>query len=108
MKSKVIPDAALTQHIAILGKTGAGKTSTEKLTVEQVVADGFRVCVLDTVKSDWWGITSSAGGKKPGLPFKIPGGPFGPVPLHSSAGGVSGPLGGSGKLRLSIIDMADF
>src|SRR3954469_5136418 len=108
MKSKVIPDAALTQHIAILGKTGAGKTSTEKLTVEQVVANGFRVCVLDIIKSDRWGITSSADGKKPGLPFKILGGPHGHVPLHSSAGAVIGTLVGSGKLPLSIIDMADF
>src|SRR3954470_14591326 len=105
---QTIPADALTQHIAILGKTGAGKTSTEKLAVEQVVADGFRVCVLDTVKSDWWGITSSAGGKKPGLPFKILGGPHGHVPLHSSAGAVIGTLVGSGKLPLSIIDMADF
>src|SRR3954454_8598700 len=108
MKSQIIPDAALTQHIAILGKTGSGKTSTEKLAVEQVVADGFRVCVLDTIKSDWWGITSSADGKKPGLPFKILGGPYGHVLLHSSAGTVIGTLVGSGKLPLSIIDMADF
>ena len=103
-----IPDAVLAQHTAILGKTGAGKTSTEKLAVEQVVAEGFRVCVLDTVKSDWWGVTSSANGKRPGLPFKILGGPHGHVPLHSSAGKVIGQLVGAGKLPLSIIDMADF
>lgn len=107
MKS-IIPLAALQQHIAILGKTGAGKTSTEKLAIEQVVAQDFRVCVLDAVKSDWWGITSSADGKKPGLPFTILGGPHGHVPLHSSSGKVIGQLVGSGKLPLSIIDMADF
>lgn len=27
----LIPEAALSQHIAILGKTGSGKTSTAKL-----------------------------------------------------------------------------
>ena len=69
--SRSIPDAALTQHMAILGKTGSGKTSTEKLIVEHVVTQDFRVCVLDTTKSDWWGITSSASGKREGLPFKI-------------------------------------
>jgi uncharacterized protein len=102
------PDAVLAQHIAVLGKTGSGKTSTAKLAVEQVAAQDFRVCVLDPVKSDWWGLTSSADGKRPGLPFKILGGPHGHVPLHSSAGKVIGKLVGSGELPLSIIDMADF
>jgi hypothetical protein len=108
VSKRSIPDAVLASHTAILGKTGAGKTSTEKLAIEQVVADGFRVCVLDAVKSDWWGITSSANGKHAGLPFKILGGPRGHVPLHSSAGKVIGQLVGAGKLPLSIIDMADF
>lgn len=103
-----IPDTALAQHIAVLGMTGSGKTSTEKLLIEHVVAGGARVCVLDTLKSDWWGITSSASGKSPGLPFKILGGPRGHLPLHSSAGKAIGQLVGSGKLPLSIIDMADF
>lgn len=71
----------------------AGKSSTSKL-----VAAGHRVCVLDTVKSDWWGIT--ARGTKPGLPFKILGGPRGHVPLHANAGKVIGQLVGSGKLPL--------
>lgn len=103
-----IPDEVLRHHTAVLGKTGSGKTSTEKLIIEQVVASGARVCVLDTLKSDWWGITSSASGKAPGLPFQILGGPRGHVPLHSSAGKVIGQLVGTGKLPLSIVDMADF
>ena len=44
-----IPDAVLKQHIAIVGKTGSGKTSTEKLAVEQVVESGARVCDPDFV-----------------------------------------------------------
>lgn len=103
-----IPDAALQHHIAVLGKTGSGKTSSAKLLVERLVPTGARVCVLDPIKSDWWGITSSADGKKPGLPFHILGGPHGHVPLHSGAGKAIGELVGSGKLPLSIIDMADF
>lgn len=103
-----IPDAALSNHIAILGKTGSGKSSTEKLIVEHVVDAGFRVCVLDAIKSDWWGITSSADGRAEGFPFRILGGPHGHVPLHASAGAVIGRLVGAGKLPLSIIDMADF
>jgi hypothetical protein len=103
-----IPEAALAQHVAILGKTGAGKTATGKLLVEQVVGTDARVCILDTVKSDWWGLTSSADGKKPGLPFHILGGPRGHVPLHSSAGKAIAEIVASGALRHSIIDMADF
>lgn len=105
---KAIPTQALAQHIAVLGKTGSGKTSTAKLCIEQVVADGARVCVLDPIKSDWWGLTSSADGKKPGLPFQILGGPHGHVPLHAGAGAAIGELVATGALPLSIIDMADF
>lgn len=103
-----IPPEALKRHTAILGMTGSGKSSTGRLMVEEVVAQGHRVCILDTIKSDWWGITSSRSGKAPGLPFKILGGPRGHLLLHSSAGKAIGQLVGSGKLPLSIIDMADF
>lgn len=102
------PDKVLASHTAVLGMTGAGKTSTTKLLVEQVVAAGRRVVVLDAIKSDWWGITSSASGKRAGLPFKILGGPHGHLPLPSSAGKAVGHLVATGKLPLSIVDMADF
>lgn len=103
-----IPEAALAAHIAVLGKTGSGKTSTSKVIVEHLVAQGARVCILDPIKSDWWGLTSSADGKRPGLPFNILGGPRGHVPLHSRSGSAIGELVASGDLPLSIIDMADF
>lgn len=98
----------LQNHIACFGKTGSGKTTTAKLIVENVVANGDRVCVLDPIKSDWWGITSSADGKKAGLSFDILGGPHGHVPLHSGAGKAIGELVATGQLPLSVIDMADF
>ena len=105
-----LPDAALKGHIAVVGMTGGGKTFTTKGIVEHILArdSGARVCVLDPIKSDWWGVTSSANGQKPGLPFHILGGPRGHVPLHETAGKAIGELVGSGALPLSIIDMADF
>ncbi len=102
------PAGVLAQHTSVLGKTGSGKTSTAKLMIEQVVAAGSRVCILDPIKSDWWGLISSADGKRPGLPFVILGGPHGHVPLHSSAGKAIGDVVASGSLPLSIIDMAEF
>ena len=87
-----IPDVALAQHIAVLGKTGSGKTSTAKLAVEHVVKKGARVCILDPIKSDWWGLTSSANGERAGLPFHILGGPRGHVALHASAGKAIGEI----------------
>lgn len=103
-----IPQRALEQHIAVLGKTGSGKTSTAKLIVEHVVAQGARVCVLDPIKSDWWGLISSADGARPGLPFSILGGPRAHVPLHAGAGAAIAELVASSALPHSIIDMADF
>jgi hypothetical protein len=103
-----IPLEALAVHTAILGMTGGGKTSTAKLAIEEIVARGARVCILDPVKSDWWGITSSADGLRPGLPFSIIGGPRGHVPLHSGAGKALAEIVARGDLKHSIIDMREF
>lgn len=104
----VFPKEILPKHTAILGMTGSGKSTTGKDLIEQVVAEGSRVCVLDTIKSDWWGITSSADGKKPGLPFTILGGPHAHLPLSRGMGKAIAEVVATGALPLSIIDMADF
>lgn len=107
MKS-IFPDGILSQHIAVLGKTRSGKTNSAKLLIEQVAAAGSRVCVIDPIKSDYWGLTSSANGKQPGLPFHIIGGTHGHVPLHASAGAAVAEVVATGALRLSIVDMEAF
>lgn len=108
MSKLPIPEAALSDHTAVLGMTGSGKTSTAKLIVEHVVEEGARVCIIDPIKSDWWGITASADGKKPGLPFVILGGPHFHAKLTPYDGKVVGELVASKKLPLSIIDMSEF
>lgn len=108
MSGLTIPRELLNSHMAFLGMTGAGKTNDVKTIIEWLAEHGERVCVLDTVKSDHWGLTSSADGKQPGLPFTILGGPRGHVPLHAGSGKVIGELVAKGALPLSILDCADF
>lgn len=105
---RAIPDAVLEQHTAILGKTGRGKTNTAKVCIEQVYDQEFRVCILDTLKSDWWGITSSVDGRRPGLPFHVLGGPHAHLPLSANSGKAIADLVARGQLRHTVIDMADF
>lgn len=95
-------------HSAVLGITGSGKTVTSKVMVEQLVAQGRHVCIIDPIKSDWFGLTSSRGGDSPGLPFTVLGGPRGAIPLSVHSGSAIGKLVGSGELQLSIVDMAKF
>lgn len=80
-----IPDAVLTQHIAIVGKTGSGKTFTAKGLVETLLALGRRVCVIDPTGA-WWGLRSSADGTKPGFPVIILGGNHADVTLPAESG----------------------
>lgn len=102
-----LPEKSYTDHIASVGKTGSGKTNTAKVIVEKHVADGRRVCVLDPIKSDWWGITSNQAGDGPGLPFVILGGPRQHAPLPPESGAIVAELVGTGKLPRVIIDMSE-
>ncbi|HLO41656.1 MAG TPA: DUF87 domain-containing protein, partial [Phycisphaerales bacterium] len=79
------PDPALTQHIAILGKTGSGKTYTAKSIVEQLLTLERRVVVIDPTGA-WWGLRSSSDGKCEGFPVVILGGQHGDAPLSAHSG----------------------
>jgi hypothetical protein len=83
---KPLPDAALQQHIAVLGKNGSGKTYAAKaVIVEPLLAAGKRVAIVDPT-SAWWGLRSSADGKAPGFPVLVLGGDHGDLPLPVSGG----------------------
>src|SRR3990167_10105328 len=93
MKQSVIPDAALAQHTAVLGKTGSGKSFAWKGVVESQLSAGKRVCIVDPT-SAWWGLRSSSDGKSPGFPILVLGGDHGDLPLPA--------LGGSAVARLLV------
>lgn len=59
------PDRILQQHIATLGKTGAGKSSAMRVIAEHLLDKNRRVAIIDP-KGDWWGLKSSADGKSAG------------------------------------------
>lgn len=61
------PETILHQHSATLGKTGAGKSSALRVSVEHLLDQRKRVIIIDP-KGDWWGLKASADGKGAGYP----------------------------------------
>ena len=93
MTTHAVPDAALQQHIAILGKTGSGKTYAAKGIVEGLLAAARRVVIVDPTGA-WWGLRSSRDGKKPGFKILVLGGDHGDLPLPA--------LGGAAVAKLAV------
>lgn len=67
MSNLPFPEKILHQHIATLGKTGAGKSSAMRVIAEHLLDAKRRLCIVDP-KGDWWGLKSSADGKSAGYP----------------------------------------
>jgi len=80
-----LPDAVLKQNIGIIGRTGSGKTFTAKTIVERLLDSKSRVCVIDPT-GVWWGLRSSADGRKAGYPVVIFGGDHADVPISRESG----------------------
>lgn len=76
-----VPEEAMEEHGAIIGKTGAGKTYTAKGFAERLLEEGARFCVIDPT-GVWWGLKSSADGEREGFPVVVFGGDHGDVPLE--------------------------
>lgn len=74
-----------TQTCAILAQRRKGKTYTASVIAEEMVGEGQPFVVLDPTGA-WWGLRSSADGKKAGLPVIVIGGQHGDVPLERGAG----------------------
>jgi hypothetical protein len=62
-----VPVSVLNAHCAVLGKTGAGKSSLLRVIVEDLLRRNKRVVVIDP-KGDWHGLALSADGKSAGYP----------------------------------------
>jgi uncharacterized protein len=81
-----IPKKALEQHIAVLGKTGSGKSyAVRGAAVEPLLDAGARVCVIDPTGA-WHGLRSSASGTRAGYSVVIFGGQHADLPLGGAHG----------------------
>lgn len=82
---KSIPSEARDKHVAILGKTGSGKTYAAKGIVEGLLEEGRQVCVLDPT-SAWWGLRLGRDGKSRGHSVVLLGGEHADIPLSERSG----------------------
>ncbi|MBL0928678.1 MAG: DUF87 domain-containing protein [Alphaproteobacteria bacterium] len=84
-QSHPITDAMLPDHIAVLAKTGAGKSYATQGIVERLLDRNARTCVIDPT-GRYWGLRSDANGKKAGFPIVVFGGKHADVPLQATHG----------------------
>lgn len=79
------PVDVATETLLVLGKRGSGKSNTAARLVEQLHAAGVTVVVVDPV-DNWWGLQSSADGKREGLGVYVFGGRAGNIDLTPESG----------------------
>lgn len=80
-----VPNSIFANHIAILGKTGSGKTYTAKGFVETLLLNKERICIIDPTNV-WWGLRSSEDGRKARFPVVVFGGDHADMPLLPNSG----------------------
>ena len=85
--SLTLPLDAITETFAILARRGSGKTYTAAVLAEEMIGAGHPVVIIDPL-GVWWGLRSSADGKKDGLPVVIFGGDHADVPLTEHSGAI--------------------
>ena len=100
-----IPEEAIEQHLAILGKTGAGKTYTARLILEWLLEQDRRFCVIDPTGVHY-GLRMLADGVTPASSVVIFGGRHGDVPIDSHAGEQLGQIVAEHHLG-SVIDVSE-
>lgn len=84
-KSLVLPEHFATEGVVCTGMRGSGKSNTLVRWFEVLYENGIPAVAVDP-KGDWWGIKSSADGKKPGLSVPIFGGLHEDFPLTEHLG----------------------
>lgn len=84
-KNLTLPIDFVTERIAFLARTGAGKSGGMRVLFEQFV-DAGQFCIFADPKGDAYGIRGD--GKGPGKSVLVIGGDHGDIPLEATAGNV--------------------
>jgi uncharacterized protein len=105
-----LPLAVVTEKLAVLAQSGAGKSYLAMRLAELMLSAGAQVVALDPV-GPWWGLRATADGEPSGLPIVVFGGEHGDLPLDPTAGSaiadVLVDLAISAVLDLSDLEMPD-
>lgn len=82
-----LPIEMVGDSTCVFGRKRSGKSNTAVVVVEETMDLGGQAVIFDP-KGDWWGITSSFDGKKPGYNVVVIGGKHGnpELPLNINAG----------------------
>jgi hypothetical protein len=80
-----LPLSIVTSKAAILAMTGMGKTYLARVMAEEMLKQHVQVVVADYT-GVWWGLQSSASGKREGFPVVVFGGDHADVPINEDAG----------------------
>ena len=90
----VVPAGALDKHIAILGKTGSGKSNLARTIAKDLLARDARICMIDPTGT-WWGLQLMPDGAAPsGHRIVIFGGPHADLPIQAANGpAIAGTIG---------------
>ena len=99
------PDNLENEHIAIIGRTGSGKTYAAKGLVERLLEKQRRVCIIDPTGA-WWGLRSSESGDAPGYPIRIFGGDHADLPINKHAGTILAEVVATGNVPC-VIDLSE-
>lgn len=101
-----IPEKALADCGAILGRRGAGKSGTGRVLLEHELDLGHRCCVLDP-KGDWYGIRARKDGKPSRFAVPVFGGAHADVPIDDSMGAQLGEIVATSSTSC-VVDLSGF
>lgn len=101
-----IPLEALKESVAVVGRTGSGKSYAIRGAVEILLREQQRVCIVDPT-GVWHGLRSSASGDKPGFPVVVFGGDHADVPIGDTSGTAVAELL-AGRNLPAVLDVSEF